>query len=225
MAVDLTSHALTTLDALKDELGISVSTFDDTLKRYINAVSRRISEYCGRTFYFEEAIEEYQPGHGGTALLVDRPPIVTIDSITYDGSTVESSSYTSRDQDKKAGLIYREYGWIWTAKIAAAGVVDDRLPGTEEREYLVTYDGGYVTPKQVDDDGSLTRTLPEDLEDACILACTMRYLQKGQNLNVKSEKSLSYSVAYGGSGNKAGDGQSSLPAEVRAMLAPYVRHW
>lgn len=215
MAVDLTSDALTTLDTVKDELGISVSTYDDTLKRLINAVSRRIRSYCERVFYFEEDVEESVAGFGDTKLVVSRRPIVEISSITYDGETVSSDDYSIHSDE--AGIIYRETGWAWTARLLK-NVTADPKPGTEQKLFVVTYDAGWVTPQQVVDDPTLTRTLPEDLEDACLMAVTSRYQSKGQDLLIKSEKSLNYSVTYDG-------GRDILPAGVKEMLNPYRSVW
>lgn len=210
MAVDLTSDALVTLSDVKDELGISVSTYDDTIKRMINAMSRRIRTYCGRILYFDEDIVEKVAGYGDSLLRLSRKPIVSVTSVTYDDAEVSSDDYTIRNSQ---GMLYRSTGWAWTAQLMSNSVADP-LPGTEQQSFEVTYDAGWVTQPQVDGDGSLTKTLPEDLEDACLLAVVTRYRGQGQDMRIKSEKSLEYSVIY------AGNGELLTPA-VKEMLGPY----
>lgn len=215
MAVELTSDALTLLATVKIELGIAADTYDDALKRMINAVSRRIRSYCDRIFYYEADIEESVPGYGDTLLRMSRFPILSIDSIAYDGTAIDSDTYSSADKNAAAGLIYSEYGWVWTAK-SLNSVMGDWVPGTEEDLYTVTYTAGFVTPAQ--ETGELVRTLPWDLEDACIQAVASRWAGMGRDLSIESEKSLNYSVKYW---STAGD----LSQSVKSMLAPYVRAW
>lgn len=219
MAVDLTSHALTTLDEVKTELGIAVATYDDVLKRMINAASDAIRRYCERTFYYEEDIAESVPGFGGTRLIVSRAPIVgDIDSITYEGAALSTDSYSI--ESASAGIIYGQYGFSWTAR-ASGAAISYGIPGTEKSSYVVTYNGGYITPQQVIDDGTLTRSLPYDLEDACIQLVTMRYRRQGRDPTIGSEKLLSWNVSYMNENeliNKDG-----IPAHVAGILDKYRR--
>ena len=212
----LTNDALTTLGTVKDELGITDASSDETLKRLINAVSRRIRSYCRRTFYYEVDIVEQFAGYGSTNLLLSRMPVISVDSITYDSMAVDSDDYSIGDA--AAGILYRPTGWAWTAKLQRNAAAADPLPGTEEKLFEVTYTGGWITPQQAADDAKLgvplgwVRSLPEDLEDACILAVTSRYGMRGQDITVKSERSLNYSATYG---------DRDLPLPVKEMLAPY----
>ena len=91
-------------------------------------------------------------------------------------------------------------------------------PGTEEYYYKITYTAGYITQPQ-DDAAVGTRSLPYDLEDACIQYCAQRYRTKGRDKSIKQEKLLSASVTYE---NSSGDG-SDIPATIRAMIDHYKR--
>jgi len=210
MAVTLTSDALVTLAVVKDELGVTGEAEDDRLKRMINAVSRRIRSYCHRTFYFEEDIVESVAGFGGTLIRLSRRPIVSVSSVTYDDAEISSDDYTVQNA---SGMLYRSTGWAWTARLQRNSVADPQ-PGSERAAFEVTYTGGYVTEPQVDDEVADTKTLPDDLEDACLMAVVTRYRGRGQDQRIKSEKSLTYSVTYT-------DGAELLSPAVKEMLAPY----
>lgn len=196
----LIDAALTTLSDVETELG-DTSPADAYIQRLINAVSEQIAAYCGRTFYYEEAIEEDVPGYGNTLIHVSRTPLLSIDSITFEGSTVDSDDYSIYSAD--AGSIFTSYGWYWTA-CSNTSPAPIGLVGTEDKDYTVTYDGGYVTPQQAADDENLTRSLPYDLEDACIREVVTRYRNKARDLSVTSEKLGSAAVSYRDASGSAG---------------------
>jgi len=211
----LTDQALTTLQVAQDELGIDASadlSVFSRIERYINAVSAAIASYCNREFYYEADIVENLPGYGDVRLVVSRPPLLSISSIVINSGTVDSTEYKIESVD--AGFIYRESGWIWTA-VNVGGITFDPLPGTEDPLYVTTYTGGYVTPAQ-EDAGVGTRTLPYDLEDACLKLLSGRYAQQGENPNIKSEKLLSYAVTYGNVGT-----DQPFPADIMTVLDRY----
>lgn len=52
--VPAVSYDLVDLDTVKDELGITVATYDDRLRRMIAQVSLALSRYCNRAFTLEE---------------------------------------------------------------------------------------------------------------------------------------------------------------------------
>jgi hypothetical protein len=67
-----------------------------------------------------------------------------------------------------------------------------------------------------------TRTLPYDLEQACIDYVAMKYAMKGKNPNVKSEKLLSWGASYGGfDSSSADDPFADVPASIKGVLNPY----
>lgn len=217
--MSLAANALTNLATLKSELNISVSTHDTYLERVINATSDFVAQWCNRTFHFEETIVEDVAGYGTNNLLVSRTPIVTIDSITYDGGVVSASDYEV--SDAAAGIIYAPKLWIWTG-LGGSGITHLPRPGTERKLYTVTYDGGYVTEPQVDGDPQLTRTLPYDLEDAVLQIAVYRYRQRGRDQSVQSESLLNASVSY-----KlpfvTGDAIKTLMPQVYTTLCSYKR--
>lgn len=217
MTVALTDHALTTLADVKTELGISGSTEDDYISRLINAVSDMIRFYCGRTFYYEEDIEESVAGYGQTRLLVSRTPIVgSISSITYEGTAIDTTIYSVEDAD--AGIIYCSYGFNWTAQLTGKSI-GEATPGTEALSYVVTYDGGYYTPQQYVVDNGTDRSLPYDLEDACIQLVAGRYRAKGRDPRISAEHLKSWGANYGGPEDRS----HAIPASIRSTLDRYKR--
>lgn len=218
MAVDLTLHALTTLAEAKTEMGVSGVTDDDYISRVINASSDVVRRFCDRVFYFEADIEEYVPGYGDTNMLLSRTPIDSITSISYEGTALDSDSYSIKSP--AGGSVYRQCGFVWTAQ-RTNNILFDSLPGTEKHSYLATYDGGYKTPQQVIDDGTIsTRDLPYDLEDACLQLVTSRYRAKGRDPRVSAERLMSWQATYG---MATTDRSHTIPLAVQEMLAPYKR--
>ena len=213
MALD--ASALTTLAAALDELDLvsDGGAQDARLERYIAAASDFLARECRRTFYRADAIVEDLPAFGSAYILVSRTPVLSVASITYRGSTIAASDYSVRDAE--AGMIYRAAGWPWSAS-RFPSITWPPVPGSEAAVVRVTYSGGYVTPAQVATFG--TRTLPYDLEDACLAIVATRFSRRGRDLSVKSESLLSHSVAYAD-----GEDGGMLPPIVRDVVARYAR--
>lgn len=207
--VDLAANALTTIERAELELGLVSGAQDDLLARLINVASDSIERSLGRKLYYEADIAESVGGFGTMFLMASRTPIVALDSITYSGDTIGSDNYEISNAD--AGLIYGVAPWRFTSP-AVSGITRDPYPGGTRKLYVITYDGGWVTQPQVDDDGSLTRSLPWDIEDACLMLVATRYRSIGRDRSVASEKLLSWSASYR---------DSSVAPEVEAILDGY----
>lgn len=206
----LSAHALTLAATAQGEPGCSGMTLGQA-ERLINAISEEIEQVCGRHFERDAAVVDKLPGYGGPYLVVTRPPIILpITSIVYNGTLVPTTDYESLGVDAEAGLIYNPSNWAWTAGLQSGVISDTLIPGTERRLYVVTYAGGYQTPAQ-----GGTRTLPYDLEEACIQAVVTAYRELGENLRIRSEGLLSARTEYGE--------RSSLPTSVLEKLRPYIR--
>jgi len=206
----LSNDALTTIAACEEALGIVAGSENTYLTRLIESASARIKSYCGRTFYREDDIVESVSGYGTTKLLVSRTPILDITSITYDGSTVNSADYKTLVAE--SGIIYNPAGWYWSTS-QVQNIARDPFPGAEDPLFEVTYDGGWVTPNQVDLTSFVTRTLPFDIEQACIELVVLKYRGKGRDPNVTAERLLTGSQTYR-------DGED-LPESIRSVLDSY----
>lgn len=212
----LPGSALATLDDVKSELGLSDSSADTLLERYILAATGAITAYCNRTFHCESGIAESVAGYGEPFLALSRRPIVALSSIAYDGTAIDSNNYSLHDAS--AGLVHSDSGWAWTAS-EVAGLSYQKVAGTEERKYSVTYTGGYVTAQQAQLGEFATRTLPYDLEEACIEMACERYHAKGKDNRVVQESMLSYSVQY--AQGVIGYERMSFSGKVLATLSRY----
>ena len=145
MPIPLKANALTTLMAVKAELAIDDNDSDDYLRGKINTVSDRIEKLTNRKLGFAAITDEGQAGEGGVYLQLERMPIVALTSITFDGAAVADTSYEIHDA--RWGVLYR-VGGAWTNTAAMIANIDfDPLPGTERKMYAITYDAGYVLPK------------------------------------------------------------------------------
>lgn len=196
----LNANALTTLADLKQELNISVSTYDNYLTLLINVASDTLCNSCNRQFQYQNQITEAVSGYASTYLQVTQAtPIDTNQPIAvlFNGAAYNSNAYSVNAQQAKSGLIFNMWGWYWTA-LRMPNVQQDPYVGQENPLYSITYSGGFLTPQQVassytPNTGAL---LPADIELAAIKMCTMWYRQQGQDPSLESERLLSYSYKF-----------------------------
>lgn len=213
VTVTLQANALTNLATVLDELTLASDggAVDSRLNRYINAASDFIERECGRSFSKALAIVENVQGFGLSTLKLSHTPIVALTSIAYQGTTYGAADLAVVDAG--AGLVMRRGGFPWTAE-KDTELSRRRVPGREFPDIVATYDGGYVTPKQKDDNAALTRTLPSDLEDACVQLVTSRYQGRGVNVRERARRYEATGVTFGG---------EPVPPEIMAIIAKYAR--
>lgn len=216
----LSAHALTTVDAVKLELGLPtgvVHADDGYFESRVNIYSGLIERYCHRHFERSTIAAERHVADGQMMLALERSPLVTLTSISFDGTAVDSTTYEIADSE--AGLVRMIYDAYDTSNIAR-NVGGDPLPGTGRKLYTVAYTGGYVLPK---DDGvgvpPAVRDLPYELEEACVLAVVTAYRGRGRDRALISERLLSWSGTYA----EPTTGGSGLPPEVEAKLVLFRR--
>ena len=208
----LAANALTTLTAIQAEAKkLCDAAGKDLVERLINVASDRIENITCRSLTFEAGAVETVKGLGGVHLFIDRAPLLVINSITFNaGDPIDLADI--KIDVPESGRIFRSVGWNWTAQLIR-GVIWEPLPDTENPQYVINYDGGYVTPQQSKGAGP-TRTLPFDLEDACIQLVLGRLNRKGDDMNIKAQSMAGYSVSYG-----SGD----VPDSVMSILNRYKR--
>jgi hypothetical protein len=163
-----TNYDLITLDELKLMFGIPVSdTIQDELyNQYITIYSDMISEYCNRTFAYEELYEiwrcvEYDQTNAMKRLFLSHYPLDDTYSIIVEsptGGVIDSSEY---EIEWKSGKI--------------------ELLGTNTEPIKVTYAGGYNLPDEA----------PPALKQAVALAIreNQAYMQR---LGVSGIRSISH---------------------------------
>lgn len=208
---------LTTPATAAAELGITQS--DARLKRLISVASSAIRRYLERPLlHYAAGHVEKVPGFGRPRLVLSRTPVLSVASVVLDGATFAASEYSIEDAD--AGFLWRSGGWPSTASVQGGLVQSDPAVGFERAGYVVTYTGGWVTPAQADTAGwgGPARSLPEELEQACIDTVTALYRSGGNDPSVSSESMGDYSVTYRDS-HQAG----VIPARAMPMLDMWRR--
>ena len=160
--VELAANALTTLETVKEMLGIpaeeSDPQVDNVLIRLINAASAWVETMTERKLGKNDYKQKCR-GTGSQELVLKHYPIVSVQSVTEIGSgkVLPPQSY---DFDEKGdiGVLYREEGWPYRGY--PGGLSGDYL--APQRYLLVEYTAGYVLPKDATADSPCT--LPADLE-------------------------------------------------------------
>lgn len=183
MPEQLNINALTTLERVKEELGIDEenTNFDNALTRYINEASGFIQSYIGRNIAFTENHVEVLGGSSDNYLLLKNRPIVNVNSVLRDEEEIED--YLENPDDYSSGMLYRDAGWPKSSYIT--GLVGD-FHG-KRRNYTVNYDYGYVLPKDVTEENP--QTLPSDIEGICIgLTCKKFKDTQRDNFGLKELK-------------------------------------
>lgn len=171
-----TDHLLTTVERIKVELGLSSGDDDLLIESYIEQMSAQIASFTGRTFA-KEQVKETMGASGVPEILLSLTPIVSVEGITFDGVAVTDFSILN----DKAGILFREVGWTDTS--IPWNTFDSHPSPYKRPDWEFTYTGGYVLPnwQTVLD----PRTLPFDLERACIDMIKILYKGKSLDSSVK----------------------------------------
>lgn len=210
-------------ETVAGDLGV---TSDATVQRVVTAASRAIANYCGRAFELAEAIVEYPPSFARPFLVLKRSPIVSIASIYERDALVTATDYESIGDHAAAGIVHRKIGrWMRTARDTGNIGTNwtDYAGETGSRGVKVTYDAGWVTPGQKALDDTLTVTLPEDVQEAAVIAAVAFYRRRGVDPSVASEQLGDWSVSYRGGNTVIGLTSGGLPDTALQLLAPYVQ--
>ncbi len=213
MALTITTEAstvkLTSLEFIKSELAIDDQDSDLQLRRFIDQASSFIPSYTNRVFCKETVIETLG-ANGDAILILERTPIVSISAISFDGTTISSTTFSIEDAD--AGFLFRDVGWqdtqIWRSDITL------RPTHRFRKKWSVSYTAGYVCHGSTQGD----QNLPADIERAATDLVKSWYLSREQDSNVKRERTGDASETRFDNKESAG-----LPPGVMRLLAPYRR--
>lgn len=189
------------------------------VERCVSSASRAIARLCGRAFE-RATVTEYPASYGRPFLLLERPPLVAILSVTEAGELLDPACYTIVGDLADGGLVYRlESAWPDTARVGGLVTTTVDLRQGNPEALAVTYTGGYVTPGQVALDASVGPvTLPPDVEEAAILEACALYRGRGRDADVSAESLGDWSVSY----RERAAGQRLTSARAELLLAPYV---
>ena len=160
METKLRDNALTTLDALKNQIGIPKEDEDEqrdaALVQLINAASAWLETQLGRKLGRQDYREKHT-APGTQRLPLEQYPIRSITKITDTDNGVEVTGYDF-DEDGNIGVVYREEGWTYHGHIG--GLSRDYI--APRRYLLVEYTAGYILPKDATEEEPAD--LPADLE-------------------------------------------------------------
>jgi len=182
--VEAVNKKLTTVETLRSELGIIGTAEDALLSKLIDQASAMIETYCNRCFA-KQKYRETIPGYGNVYLALSVRPVVSVESVKEEGRVITDYSLDS----PSSGLLYRRTGWGWNPGIAW-NITWHIMANSELANYEVEYTAGYGLPGEPD------RTLPADIERACLEIAKTWYLENQQGTNIQSESLGDYSVTY-----------------------------
>jgi hypothetical protein len=201
------SRWCTTLDIARDELGITDTSYDGRLTRWIESASSAIMDYVGRELAREEVSEKISSvGRNGVCLL-NRYPVTSIDSVTIgDNNALTTDQYTL---DANSGRLML-WGSAWP-DIFDRHAIDVWTPSSADytRWFVgvtVHYTGGYLLPDNV----------PPQVQDACLLILQRRKAWSSRDPSILSQSvagvlSTTYAVNAPGADN-------TIPADAQALL-------
>lgn len=193
----------TTLQSVNDVLQRTSGddpSLDRLIKRYIRVASDAFEKAAGASFEYKEDITD-KIGSKGSIYLhgLSTLPLKEITEIRYkdhdpvDPDTYEIEGYMIRRNDRN---------WRDTSLYHRGFITPRRDAYNERKDYLITYNAGYVTPSQEEDDPSLERDLPYDLEEGIISYATYLFLNSDRNEGISSESTDQWSISYVGDGVK-----------------------
>ncbi len=207
-----TGDGLTTVDALKQHLGLTTTSEDEKLADAILAASAAVATYIGY-YPLRQSYRETVAGYGSRTLMVSRTPLTTITTMYY-GSTglvVDATEYVI--DNAEAGLIVRDLGFPWSAGVEW-DLDSHVVPGSERKSFIIDYTAGWVFTTDAD------RTLPHDLEHAALEGAKSLYLGRARDGDIAAKTVGDLSVTYRRQGDKPA---GSLPDESLSLLERYRR--
>ncbi len=95
LSIEVGIYALTTLDRVKDFLGITVTTYDEILNRLINEATASIETYCSRKFKARAYMMERYKGSNLYTLQIRNYPVISVERIATSISSAMSVSASS----------------------------------------------------------------------------------------------------------------------------------
>lgn len=199
ITVPATATALTTLAAVREELGLSDQEDNALVQRMIARASVSVVGFLGRPLARETVVETFRDVLDLPMLRLSRYPVVSIASVVVDGLTLAGADYELAGERQQLHRLVSDDVVDWTA-----------------RKIVVTYTGGYLLP------GQQGANLPGDIEAACLIAIVADYQSRGRDPQLRSE------TADGIGGQSWLDpdtaAHGALPWAAAERLQPYRRH-
>ena len=195
-AATTANRRLCTLAAVKQQLAITVSTYDTALTALIDAASAAIARYCDRGALAEETVsEEWRNVYQDRPLVTERKPITDVASVVVDGTTLAETDY----------LVDAAAGHLWR-------LADDERVWLSARKVLVTYTAGFLVPDQAN------ATLPWEISQAAVI--TVAAWRKAENRDPMLRSNSADGI--GASSWIATADMGALPPQAEALLREHV---
>lgn len=190
---------LSTGERLRKVRGLTNLSVDEA-DELVEEASQAFCKIAEREFAYVEEHTELVKGFGRVHLVLTRTPVLSVDSVTYQGSVIDPGSYFVSDSE--LGLLTKTSGyWPWTAPTTKF-IQDTRRAGQERALISVVYSSGYVTRGQAT--GGLPMTLPREIERAVLDYAVTLYRGGGRDRSVASRTVPRGSVAFRDDGYPAG---------------------
>ena len=205
MAEQVYTYALTTLQRVKDRMGITASESDAVLLRLINAATDYIESNCSRRFKRTTYTEIYSlPGDAAGYLLLNQSPVSVLSALEYRAGTPSTPNWTAFLVDQYELLESGESGIVRIY----GGFAPAYYGGTNSLR--ATYTAGYLF--DFANFGSATHTLPADLTDLCE-RMVVRFWKKREKPGVQSESIRDSSITW----------KDTVDEDDEDILARYTR--
>jgi hypothetical protein len=187
------TQRLVTLESVRRELDLRDDGDDVLLAALIDQASDAVRGWCSRSFALETVSETFRLRRVTDSLLLARWPVVSVASITHDGSALTAADY---EMELDRGIVYRLDG---------ADSRDCWRPG----KIVVQYDAGYILPD------AANRTLPQAIERATIALVKAAWFARQRDPMVREEdvRDILDTTYWPRTG--------ALPADVEGLLSAY----
>lgn len=197
-----TSKNMTTKERFKDQLGITVETWDDMIDDFIRQASALMVAYARREFASEKVTDSFRPtgDEAIRSLWLSRVEITTLHAVVENGVTLSASEYE----------VIARTGELLRRDASGNPTYWDSTP-----DILITaqHTSGFV----------MLTTLPNDLEAACITQVKAMFMNRKNNPALRSinlPDVIAKTFALPG-GDNFGE-KSGLLLGVEAALEPYL---
>lgn len=199
--------ALTTVEAVMDELEITDASQQDRIQTEIDRASAMICAYLDvqdaddgtKTLGRETVVETIDPGPPGRALYPARRPIVSVASVTEGGNAVDVAGYTVGHNKLTRVISEVVVPYWWT-------------PWTDQ-SVVIAYVAGWLLP------GDSGRNLPLEIESACIELVKASRFSRARDPQLRSENILEGLYSYTLFDPERA--KSVIPAQIAATIDRY----
>lgn len=218
----LSDNALTTLEAVKELLGIdpSVTQYDVKLTIEINNISAMVESMTGRTFGYATYTNERRMGSMNEFLYLRNYPIKEVDSVVENDEVVDPSNYEiDTNAREPRALFHTTSTWRRTARSLNPAM---RGNGGGMNSYKVSYKAGYILPK--DDTVENPTDLPPELEGlvlSVINSVFKSYQQTGGNLGLTRYKDSQLEYWFSDTANSQFQYRTFLTEQDMAIIKRY----